>query len=158
MLMRYSRLLLACSSILVAATVAARAADNPFLGSWALTLPGGVPGWLGVEESNGAVKADLLWGWGSVETTASAKVADGRLVITRNHTADRKDASGKKVKITLVETITGTVEGDQMRLSSTKPKAEGPGADKTEFVGRRTPPPPAGFARRSGRNASRART
>jgi len=33
----------------IAAFGKAAAADNPFLGSWELTLPGGAAGWLGVE-------------------------------------------------------------------------------------------------------------
>jgi hypothetical protein len=86
----------------------------------------------------------MLWGWGSVEPTASAKVEDGRLVVTRNHAVKRKDASGKEVKMTLVETISGTVDGDQIKLSSVKPKDDGQGEDKSEFSGKRTPPmPPA---------------
>jgi len=140
--MRYAKLFLVCHSVLFAVAVGGLAADNPFLGSWALTLPGGVPGWLGVEESNGGLKADLLWGWGSVEPTASAKVEEGRLIVTRHHAVEHKDASGKKVKATIVETITGTVEGDQMKLTSSKPKADGSGEDKTDFSGQRTPPPP----------------
>ena len=37
----------------------ARAADNPYCGGWALTLPGGWPAWLGVEEDQGRLKASL---------------------------------------------------------------------------------------------------
>ena len=37
-----------------AALGGAVAAENPFLGGWALALPGGAPGWLGVEEAAGA--------------------------------------------------------------------------------------------------------
>ena len=58
------------------------AADNPFLGDWALTLPGGAAGWLGVDETNGQLSASMMWVAGSVEPVASAKVEDGKLLLT----------------------------------------------------------------------------
>lgn len=120
---------------------AAMAAENPYLGSWALTLPGGAPGWLGVEENNGQFRASLLWGWGSVEPTASAKIEEGKLVITRNHNLDRREA-GKRIRKTIVETITATVDGDALKLASVQPRENGQGEDKSDFSGQRIPPPP----------------
>ncbi len=52
------------------------AADNPFLGRWALTIPGGGAGWLGIEEKDGALKGSILWGGGSVLPVQTVK-ADG---------------------------------------------------------------------------------
>ncbi len=129
---------------LLSSGLAAHAAQNPFLGEWELTIPGGAAGWLGVGEKNGKLEASMLWGWGSVEPVASAEVTDGRLVLTRKHQVERKDAQGKKSKVTLIETITGVVEGDRIRLSSTKPRDNGQGEGTSEFGGRRQPPmPPA---------------
>jgi hypothetical protein len=120
------------------------AASNPFTGYWELTVPGGAAGWLGVEESGGELKASMMWAAGSVEPTASAKVEGDRLVLTRNHNYEIKDASGKKVKKTLVEKITATLSGDQISLTSVNPRQDGSGEDKASFAGRRTPPmPPA---------------
>jgi hypothetical protein len=120
------------------------AAQNPFLGDWELTIPNGQPGWLGVREVEGRVQANILWGSGSVVPTASARVEDGQLVLTRNHVTEQKDASGKKVKKTLVETITATVDGNRISLTTVKPQENGTGEDKARFSGRRTPPmPPA---------------
>ena len=130
--------------ISAASLLCATAADNPFLGSWELTFPGGGAGWLGVEKSGGGVKAEILWIAGSVEPTASAKVDGDKLILTRNHEIERKDANGKKVKTNLVETIVGTVNGDTIRLSSVTPKADGSGQQVVDFSGKRTPPmPPA---------------
>ena len=42
------------------------AADNPFIGRFALNLPGGGAGWLGVEEKDGQLSSSVLWGGGSV--------------------------------------------------------------------------------------------
>ena len=129
---------------LLSTALAASAADNPFLGEWELTIPGGAAGWLGVQEKNGQLEASMLWGWGSVEPVASAKLGDGKLVLTRKHTVDRKNAEGKKEKLTLVETITGTLAADRIKLTSTKPREDGSGEVTAEFGGRRQPPmPPA---------------
>lgn len=133
--------LLAAATML---TSSAMAASNPFLGGWELTVPGGGPGWLGVKQEGGTLKASMLWVAGSVEPLASAKVEDGKLVVTRIHNIQRKDASGKTIKKTLKETITATVDGDRMSLASLKPKENGTGEDKATFFGKRTPPmPPA---------------
>src|SRR5438477_12243971 len=89
------------------------AADNHFLGDWELTIPGGAAGWLGVEETNAQLQASLLWGSGSVLPLASAKVENGKLVLTRKHEVEKKDAAGKKSKTTIIETITAQLQGDQ---------------------------------------------
>jgi hypothetical protein len=119
------------------------AASNPFIGYWELTVPGGAAGWLGVEESGGQLKASMMWAAGSVVPTDSAKVEGDQLILTRTHDYEIKDAAGKKVKKTLIETITATVSGDQISLTSVKPRQDGGGEDKVSFGGRRTPPMPA---------------
>jgi hypothetical protein len=120
------------------------AAKNPFVGAWELKMPGGGAGWLGVQEAGGRLEASLLWIAGSVQPTASAKVEDGKLVLTRNYTVERKDASGKTEKKTYTETIIGSVAGDKIELSSSKPRADGTGEEKVEIGGKRSPPmPPA---------------
>src|SRR5689334_16308660 len=101
------------------------AAANPFLGEWALTLPGGGAGWLGVQETNGQLAAGMMWVAGSVEPVASAKVEDGKLIVTRNRQVERTDSSGKKAKTTLTETITATVDGDTIKCTSVKPSDDG---------------------------------
>jgi hypothetical protein len=120
----------------------ALAAENPFLGGWELTLPGGAAGWLGVEDAGGRLRASLLWGGGSVTPLESAKVEKGRLILNRKLTSQRKDASGKNVKTISFETITATVEGDAMKLSTVRPRENGQGVSKSEFTGRREPPMP----------------
>jgi len=127
--------------LLSAALSAAAAAESPFLGGWALTIPGGAAGWLGVEESGGGLKAAMLWGWGSVEPTASAKVEDGKLVVTRNHNLRRREG-GRRVTKTLVETITATVDGDTIQLVSVTPRENGQGEDRSSFSGKRIAPMP----------------
>jgi hypothetical protein len=133
-----------CLFVFNTALVTGLAADNPFLGGWELTIPGGGVGWLGVEDVNGRLQASLLWGSGSVVPLESARIEAGRLILTRKHSSQRKDASGKTVRATSIETITATVNGDMLKLSSIKPRANGQGEGKADFTGRREPPmPPA---------------
>ena len=49
-----------------AGTALAAESANPYVGHWALTIPGGGAGWLGVTESDGKLAASILWGGGSV--------------------------------------------------------------------------------------------
>lgn len=141
--MRLQTRFLSCL-IVVFAALAATAADNPFLGGWDITIPGGGAGWLGVQETDGHLKASLLWGGGSVMHLASADVEDGKLVVTRKHEVTRKDADGKNTKVTITETITGVLDGDTIKLVSSKPQDNGEGEVKEEFSGKRTPAmPPA---------------
>lgn len=119
---------MSCSSTLPAA-------DNPFLGRWALTIPGGGAGWLGVEEKDGALTSSILWGGGSVVPTAGTKVEGGTLVVVR----EQKNKEGKVT----TETITAKAEGDVLKLVTSKKNAEGKAIGQpAEFTGRRIPPLP----------------
>ncbi len=139
----YIRMIVAVSA-LTAAVGTALAAENPFLGGWELTIPGGAAGWLGVEDVKGRLQASLLWGGGSVVPLESAKVENGQLVLRRKHSAQRKGKNGKATDLITFETITATVDGDLMKLTSVKPRQQAPGQDRAEFTGRREPAmPPA---------------
>jgi hypothetical protein len=128
----------------LAANCAAFAAENPYVGEWALTVPGGAAGWLGVHDRGGQLEAAMMWAAGSVEPVASAAVEDGKLIVKREYSVERKDAAGKKSKVTLTQTITATAQGDELKLTSAKPREDGQGEDVAEFSGHRQPPmPPA---------------
>jgi len=132
------------STFLFASALATLAAPSPFVGEWQLTIPGGAPGWLGVQESNGQPQASMLWGWGSVTPLDGAKFEGDKLVLTRKHNIERKDAAGKKTKVTLIETVTASPQGDTIKLVSLKQRENGQGEDKSEFGGTRQPSiPPA---------------
>jgi hypothetical protein len=132
----------ACLLGLAATLGTSLAADNPFLGGWELTIPGGAAGWLGVEDVNGRLKASLLWGGGSVVPLDGAKIEEDRLILTRRHSSTRKDASGKEIRRVRLETITATVDGDVLKLTTVTPRENGQGQDKADFTGRREPPMP----------------
>jgi hypothetical protein len=140
---RYFRVILVVSA-LAAVLGNSLAVDNPFLGGWELKLPGGAAGWLGVEDVHGRLQASLLWGGGSVMPLESAKLENGQLVLKRKHSSQREDENGKTMNLLSFETITATVDGDTIKLTSVKPREQEPGQDRADFTGRREPPmPPA---------------
>ena len=131
------------SSCFIFAAIAAPAEENPFVGGWALTLPGGAPGWLGVENHGDRISAKMLWGWGSVFPLDTASVSNGTLVLTRVHQTDGKLPAGQPAKIKTVETITAVRDEAALKLTSINPKADGSGGLHSEFSGKALPPLPA---------------
>lgn len=129
-----------CAVIVLTSTVGGLSAyaDNPFVGHWALTIPGGGPGWLGIEEAGGQLQASILWGGGSVKPVTSVRVERDRLVITRVQVQRRGPNKGKKT----TETITATLSGDKLKLVTVKARPDGREFGRAEFTGRRTPPLP----------------
>ncbi len=128
---------------LLAVGATAFAADTPFKGYWALTIPGGGAGWLGVEEKDGKLKGSLLWGGGSVLPVTSVEVADDALVVKRVSEQKKKDATGKEKKTKVTETITAKLSGDDMKLVTVKVGEDGKEFGRAEFTGKRVPPLPA---------------
>jgi len=116
-------------------------AENPFIGRWALTIPGGAAGWLGVENKDGQLAASILWGGGSVVPVQGVKVDGEVLKVTRiSKPKNAKTQAADEV----TETISATLDGDTMKLSTVKTKADGKEFGKAEFAGHRIPPvPPA---------------
>jgi Domain of Unknown Function (DUF1080) len=119
-------------------------AANPYVGRWALTLPGGGAGWLGVEEKDGALSCNILWGGGSVVPVTSVKTEGDKLVVTRVSTQKVSDQKASTTKAeTTTETITATAAGDDLKLVTVKAKSDGKEFAKAEFTGKRIPPVPA---------------
>ncbi|MBK8094348.1 MAG: DUF1080 domain-containing protein [Verrucomicrobiaceae bacterium] len=111
-------------------------AETPFTGRWALKIPGGGAGWLGVEEKGGQLSSSVLWGGGSVVPTAATRLEDGKLVVTR----EQKNKEGKITR----ETITATREGDALKLSTVKHNPEGKQIGQpADFTGQRIADIPA---------------
>jgi len=108
-------------------------AENPFIGRWALTIPSGGAGWLGIEEKDGALQGSILWGGGSVLPVQSVKVDGDTLTVTR--TSKSKDGD-------VTETITGKASGDDLKLTTVKAKADGKEFGRADFSGKRISPVP----------------
>ena len=130
--------------VLILGCGSAFAADNPFLGNWALTIPGGRAGWLNITQDAGFLDASLLWGGGSVLPVDSVYRDGDALVVTRSHKVTRKDAGGGVIREQLfTDTITAKVTGDILSLVIFQPKDDGTGVTQSEFAGKRIPPLPA---------------
>ena len=128
-------------TLLLAAS--ASAADNPFVGNWALALPGGGAGWLGVTQEKNYLDASMLWGGGSVTPLDSAFMADESLMFTRIRIEQRKDDSGKVVRTNrFTDAFMARLDGDSLKLTAFRPRSDSTGVDKEEFTGKRIPPVP----------------
>jgi hypothetical protein len=136
------RSLALCLSLLAAASTAS-AEDhlNPFLGRWALTIPGNGAGWLGIENHGDWLDGSILWGGGSVVPLESVYVVDDTLYVTRIQELERKDQEGKVVtKQRFTETISAKLNGpNALNLTQTKPETDGYGLIVREFTGARIP-------------------
>jgi hypothetical protein len=134
--------------VLLSICVSVRAGEspNPYIGRWALTIPGGGAGWLGVEQKDGYLDASILWGGGSVVPAAHVYVHGNVLFVTRVHRVEHKDDGGKVVRRqTLTETIVARASGDTLSLKQVRPNSNGKGASINEFTGERIaqmPPKP----------------
>jgi len=118
-------------------------AANPFIGRWALTIPGGGAGWLGVEQKGDELKASILWGGGSVVPVTRAKMDADVLKLERDHKIRIKDKNGKVIQTkTLTEMIIARVSDDTLSLTQIRPRQDGKGSSRNEFKGKRIPPLP----------------
>ncbi len=127
---------------LLSAVAAPVAADDakPFVGNWALTIPGGGAGWLGVENTDGVLKASILWGGGSVLPVTSARVDGDTLILTRVSQPRKKAAAGKAVRVQETETIKAKLAGDEMNLTTERQRGDGKVFGQAGFTGKRIPP------------------
>jgi hypothetical protein len=118
---------------------------DPFLDNWALTIPGGGAGWLGVTKQNGYYDAEILWGGGSVVPADSVFFTDNTMLVGRQREVQRKDAAGKVIRTQrFTDMILARIEGDELRLTLLSPNSNGEGVERSDFTGKRQPPlPPA---------------
>ena len=129
-----------CAILLLVSTAAGLCAyaDNPYIGNWALTLPNGGPGWLGIAQEEGHLGASILWGGGSVKPVDSVKVEGDRLVITRVQIEGRGADKDKSI----TETITAMLTGEDLKLVTVKANPDGKAFGHASFTGKRIPPLP----------------
>jgi hypothetical protein len=131
----HALIMTAALALTLTASAAQQGGANPFVGDWALTVPGGGPGWLGVnDEGGGKLSAQVLWVAGSVLPAESAKVEGDKLIVTRVERGRGGAAT--------TETITATVRGDEMSLTTVKKRPDGSETGKASFTGKRQAPLP----------------
>src|SRR2546423_10524244 len=146
LLSKLSRALLMALSLVAGGSLLADDSDA-FLGDWALTIPGGGAGWLGITQEEGYYDGSILWGTGSVLPVASVFFSDDgkTLYVTRINEVKRKNASSKVVRTNqFTEVLIAKVSGDELALTRIVGLENGHGTVKEEFTGKRIPPvPPA---------------
>jgi len=126
---------------LACASVSAAEAADPYISRWALTIPGGGPGWLGITEADGCLVADILWGGGSVVRVDRDVDKEGdTFTIERIHRIRRRNAQGKWVQAgQYTETIVAKVDGDTLNCTQILPKRNGGAESRNDFAGKRIP-------------------
>lgn len=135
---------LAVLVVLVGSSLVLASEADPYIGRWALTIPGGGAGWLGVMQQDGYLDASVLWGGGSVVPVDSVFMVEGSLYVVRLHKVDRKDSSGNVVRTqTFPEVLVANAYGDGLQLTQMQPRRNGLGIDQREFSGKRIPALPA---------------
>ncbi|MBN1359870.1 MAG: DUF1080 domain-containing protein [Sedimentisphaerales bacterium] len=139
-----------CASVVLLLSVACAFAQagqnaNPYIGCWALTIPGGGAGWLGVTQEDGYLDGSILWGGGSVVPVDCVFTTDGVLYVLRLERVERRNAAREVVRTQMFpELIEATVDGDALKLKRTTVRRNGEGVNEEEFTGKRIPPlPPA---------------
>jgi len=135
---RYFILSLMALTMLGSAVAQAVEGAGPYLGRWALDLPGGGAGWLGVTDEQGFLDARILWGGGSVLPVANVHMDGDSLVVTRVHNVDRRDEAGEVIRTQqITETLVAQVDGDVLTVARTRPHNDGTGVASDTFTGQR---------------------
>lgn len=125
------------------ASIALAQTPDRFIGRWALTIPGGGAGWLGIENKGGYFDGGILWGGGSVVPLDSVYFDGETLNVTRTRNVQRKEKDGKVIRTQkFTETITAEVSGETMKLTRIAPNYNGKGVRRTAFTGKRIAPLP----------------
>ena len=110
---------------------------KPFLGRWALFLPGGA-GWLEVKQMENYLDASLLWFGGSVEPVANVYMEGETLVVTRTRNYVRAD---KRTHVASTQ-FRFSLYADQMVGELISPEKDG-GISRMRFTGKKIADLPA---------------
>ncbi len=116
---------------------------KPFLGRWALFLPGGA-GWLEVKQMDSYLEASLLWYGGSVEPVSSVYMEGETLVVTKTRNYVRtKDASGVATRTHIASMqFRFSLYADQLVGEQISPEKDG-NCTTMRFTGNKIPDLPA---------------
>ena len=141
--MRFSIHSAAAALLIMSSPARAAETTSPFVGNWALTIPGGGAGWLGVTQEKGYFDASILWGGGSVLPVSSVFMEEDTLYVTRITAVPRRDASGKMIRTNqFTEAIIGKLSGNEIQFVRVRGRENGQGVIREEFSGKRIPPLP----------------
>ena len=134
-------------AILMISSPFIKASDDPtpFLGSWALTLPNNVPGWIEVRQEDGYLVCDMLWGWASVFPLENVYMDGDKLILTRSREIVRKKNAVGEAVLThrLTSYMVLTADGDKLSGGYYTPEFDGLGVREEPVSGKKNPPIPA---------------
>lgn len=116
-------------------------ATRGFEGRFALTLPDGGAGWLGITRNQETWQGQILWGAGSVVPVASVEIRDETLVVTRIHERKERNAEGREINVREQEVIEGRWVGDHLEFTTRRQTRDG-WSQPQRFTGRPIPPLP----------------
>lgn len=123
----------------------AAAADQRFLGRWALDIEDGSPGWLQFEKTDdGKYVAALLWSFGSVNPVSVTDVREGAATLRQEWTDTLHDAAGDATgedHITAISVVE-VVARDRLRVTRTVTHTRAGPTEHMVATGRRSPPLP----------------
>jgi hypothetical protein len=127
--------LLAVSLLCAMGTPLALMADAAaaYVGNWALIIPNGGAGWLGVERiPDGSLTSSMLWGGGSPYGMNTTKTRGNTLVMTRI----KKEKSGKQN----TELYEADVQGNFIKIKRRIIDQQGKLQNEVSFNGKKIPP------------------
>ncbi|HWS00696.1 MAG TPA: DUF1080 domain-containing protein [Prolixibacteraceae bacterium] len=116
---------------------------KPFLGRWALFLPGGA-GWLEVKQMDTYLEGSLLWYGGSVEPVSNVYMEGETLVVTKTRNYVRTPGSAGAPARTHVATtqFRFSMYADQLVGEQITPEKDG-NSSSMRFTGKKIPDVPA---------------
>lgn len=122
--------------VLAALFTNAQDSRKDFFGMWTIEVEGGGVGWLGVNDDNGFLDAELLWKGGSVTPVSQVFFFDeNTLIVTKSKEVKR----GEDRKLIVSETFIFKRDGDKLEGTAINPIRGGMNVRKEEFKGWRLP-------------------
>jgi len=116
--------------------------SNPFLGTWALTMPNGNAGWLSIEGEAGQLKAQL-WTVGQPKAVSNLVLKNGELHFARKcKIGDPEFPGGPPTGERIVCQHLAKLKEDTIRIEFSFDKSDGTVGTRS-FQGKRMPPLPA---------------
>jgi len=120
--------------------VNAQDVKKEFYGMWTLDIEDGSVGWLGVNDNNGMLDAQLLWQGGSVEPIPSVYFLDDHTLVVTKINMRRTDTRAQAS----IQTFTFERTGNNLTGTLVVPSRDGMNVTKRKFVGwRLVEPAPA---------------
>jgi len=130
--LRYTgRLLIISLLCLTAPLVSMADAASPYVANWALIIPGGSAGWLGINrQKDGSLKASMLWGGGSPFELTNLKLRENKIVMARVK-------KNRKTKKNITEIFEAVIAGPFIKIERKILNHKGTIIKQDKFNGKR---------------------